>query len=108
MRLKKGRKAIIIEEAWKAVATPRMAAYLQFLFKTVRKFHGIAGVVTQELEDLVSSPILKQAVVAEAAITILLNQNQFKDNYDEVAEVLGINDVQRPVRSLTTKTFYFS
>ena len=95
MRLKKGRKAIIIEEAWKAVATPRMAAYLQFLFKTVRKFHGIAGVVTQELEDLVSSPILKQAVVAEAAITILLNQNQFKDNYDEVAEVLGFNDVQR-------------
>ena len=95
MRLKKGRKAIIIEEAWKAVATPRMAAYLQFLFKTVRKFHGIAGVVTQELEDLLSSEILKQAVVAEAAVTILLDQNRFKDNYDEVAATLGITPVQR-------------
>ncbi|MBP3730353.1 MAG: hypothetical protein J6I40_02645, partial [Mailhella sp.] len=57
---------IIIEEAWKAVATPRRAAYLQFLFKTVRKFKGIAGVVTQELEDLLSSDIFKKAVVANA------------------------------------------
>ncbi len=95
MRLKKGRKAIIIEEAWKAVATPSMAAYLQFLFKTVRKFNGIAGVVTQELEDLLSSDILKNCVVDEADITILLDQSKFKDHYDEIAETLGISDVQR-------------
>ena len=94
MRLKKGRKAIIIEEAWKAVATPRMAAYLQFLFKTVRKFNGIAGVVTQELEDLLSSDILKKAVVANADVTILLDQSKFKDNYQDVAEQLGLTQVQ--------------
>ena len=94
MRLKKGRKAIIIEEAWKAVATPRMAAYLQFLFKTVRKFNGIAGVVTQELEDLLSSDILKKAVVANADVTILLDQSKFKDNYQDVTEQLGLTQVQ--------------
>ena len=94
MRLKKGRKAIIIEEAWKAVATPRMAAYLQFLFKTVRKFNGIAGVVTQELEDLLSSDILKKAVVANADVTILLDQSKFKDNYQDVADQLGLTQVQ--------------
>ena len=94
MRLKKGRKAIIIEEAWKAVATPRMAAYLQFLFKTVRKFNGIAGVVTQELEDLLSSDILKKAVVANADVTILLDQSKFKDSYKDVTEQLGLTQVQ--------------
>ena len=56
MRIKKGRKALIIEEAWKAIASPTMAEYIKYLYKTVRKFHGIAGVVTQELNDVIDSP----------------------------------------------------
>ena len=58
MRIKKGRKALIIEEAWKAIASPTMAEYIKYLYKTVRKFHGIAGVVTQELNDVIDSPIV--------------------------------------------------
>ena len=95
MRLKPTRKAIIIEEAWKAVATPRMAAYLQYLYKTVRKFNGIAGVVTQELTDLLSSEILKQAIVANSDITILMDHNKVRDNFNAMAGQLSINPVQR-------------
>ena len=95
MRLKKGRKALIIEEAWKAISTPTMAEYIKYLYKTVRKFNGIAGVVTQELNDVISSPIVKEAIINNSDIKILLDQAKFKDRYDEIAEILGLTDVDR-------------
>ena len=95
MRLKKGRKALIIEEAWKAISSPTMAEYIKYLYKTVRKFHGIAGVVTQELNDVIDSPIVKEAIINNSDIKILLDQSKFKDRYDEIAAILGITDVQR-------------
>ena len=70
MRIKKGRKALIIEEAWKAIASPTMAEYIKFLYKTVRKFHGIAGVVTQELNDVIDSPIVKEAIINNSDVKI--------------------------------------
>ena len=57
---KKNRKALIIEEAWKAIASPMMAGYILYLYKTVRKFWGMAMVVTQELEDIISNPVVKK------------------------------------------------
>ena len=95
MRLKKGRKALIIEEAWKAISTPTMAEYIKYLYKTVRKFKGIAGVVTQELNDVISSPIVKEAIINNSDIKILLDQGKFKDRYDEIAAILGLTDVDR-------------
>ena len=95
MRIKKGRKALIIEEAWKAISSPTMAEYIKYLYKTVRKFHGIAGVVTQELNDVIDSPIVKEAIINNSDIKILLDQSKFKDRYDEIAAILGITDVQR-------------
>ena len=93
MRIKKGRKALIIEEAWKAISSPTMAEYIKYLYKTVRKFHGIAGVVTQELNDVIDSPIVKEAIINNSDIKILLDQSKFKDRYDEIAAILGITDV---------------
>ena len=81
MRIKKGRKALIIEEAWKAIASPTMAEYIKYLYKTVRKFHGIAGVVTQELNDVIDSPIVKEAIINNSDVKILLDQTKFKDRY---------------------------
>lgn len=95
MRLKKGRKALIIEEAWKAIASPTMAEYIKYLYKTVRKFKGIAGVVTQELNDVISSPIVKEAIISNSDIKILLDQAKFKDRYDDIAHILGLTDVER-------------
>ena len=95
MRLKKGRKALIIEEAWKAIASPTMAEYIKYLYKTVRKFKGIAGVVTQELNDVISSPIVKEAIISNSDIKILLDQAKFKDRYDDIAHILGLTEVER-------------
>lgn len=95
MRIKKGRKALIIEEAWKAIASPTMAEYIKYLYKTVRKFHGIAGVVTQELNDVIDSPIVKEAIINNSDIKILLDQTKFKDRYEDIAAILGLTPVQR-------------
>lgn len=95
MRLKKGRKALIIEEAWKAIASETMAEYIKFLYKTVRKFHGIAGVVTQELNDVIDSPIVKEAIINNSDVKILLDQSKFRDRYDQIASILGLTPVQR-------------
>ena len=95
MRLKKGRKALIIEEAWKAVSSPTMAGYIKYLYKTVRKFNGIAGVVTQELNDVIDSPIVKEAIINNSDVKILLDQSKFKDRYEDISAILGLTDVQR-------------
>ena len=95
MRLKKGRKALIIEEAWKAISSPTMAGYIKYLYKTVRKFNGIAGVVTQELNDVIDSPIVKEAIINNSDVKILLDQSKFKDRYDQISAILGLTDVQK-------------
>ena len=95
MRLKKGRKALSIEEAWKAISSPTMAGYIKYLYKTVRKFNGIAGVVTQELNDVIDSPIVKEAIINNSDVKILLDQSKFKDRYEDISAILGLTDVQR-------------
>lgn len=95
MRLKKGRKALIIEEAWKAISSPTMAGYIKYLYKTVRKFNGIAGVVTQELNDVIDSPIVNEAIINNSDVKILLDQSKFKDRYEDISAILGLTDVQR-------------
>ena len=95
MRIKKVRKALIIEEAWKAIASPTMAEYIKFLYKTVRKFHGIAGVVTQELNDVIDSPIVKEAIINNSDVKILLDQSKFKDRYSDIAAILGLTPIQK-------------
>ena len=95
LRIKKGRKALIIEEAWKAISSPTMAEYIKYLYKTVRKFHGIAGVVTQELNDVIDSPIVKEAIINNSDVKILLDQSKFKDRYDDISAILGLTQVQK-------------
>ena len=94
MRLKKNRKALIIEEAWKAIASPLMAEYIKYLYKTCRKFWGIVGVVTQELQDIIGSPIVKEAIINNSDITILLDQGKFKERFDDIKSVLSLTDVE--------------
>lgn len=94
MRIKKKRKTLIIEEAWKAIASPLMAEYIQYLFKTARKFWGNVGVVTQEIQDIVDSPIVKQAIINNSDVTILLDQSKFKERYGEIKAILGLTDVE--------------
>lgn len=92
---KKQRKALIIEEAWKAIASPLMANYILYLYKTVRKFWGEAIVVTQELGDIVGNTVVKDSIVNNSDTVILLDQTKFKDNYNEIASLLSINEHER-------------
>lgn len=96
MRKLKGiRKMILLEEAWKAIAKEGMAEYLKYLFKTVRKFFGEAIVVTQEIEDIISSPIVKQAIVNNSDCKILLDQSKYQNKFDAIQELLGLTDKEK-------------
>lgn len=94
MRIKKNRKVLVIEEAWKAVASPMMAEYIKYLYKTARKFWAMVGVVTQELQDIIGSPIVKEAIINNSDVTILLDQGKFKERFDDIKAVLGLTDVE--------------
>ncbi|MGN6602455.1 MAG: TraG family conjugative transposon ATPase [Ginsengibacter sp.] len=96
MRKLKGiRKMILIEEAWKAIAKEGMAEYIKYLFKTVRKFFGEAVVVTQEVEDIISSPVVKQAIINNSDCKILLDQSKYQNKFEQIQELLGLTDKEK-------------
>lgn len=96
MRKLKGiRKMILIEEAWKAIAKEGMAEYIKYLFKTVRKFFGEAIVVTQEIEDIISSPVVKQAIINNSDCKIMLDQRKYQNKFDMIQELLGLTDKEK-------------
>lgn len=96
MRKLKGiRKMILIEEAWKAIAKEGMSEYIKYLFKTVRKFFGEAIVVTQEVEDIISSPIVKQAIINNSDCKILLDQSKYQNKFDQIQELLGLTEKEK-------------
>jgi len=94
-KLKGMRKMILIEEAWKAIAKEGMAEYIKYLFKTVRKFFGEAIVVTQEVEDIISSPVVKQAIINNSDCKILLDQSKYQNKFDQVQELLGLTEKEK-------------
>ena len=94
-KLKGVRKMILIEEAWKAIAREGMAEYIRYLFKTVRKHFGEAVVVTQEVEDIISSPVVKQAIINNSDCKILLDQSKYQNKFDTIQELLGLNEKEK-------------
>jgi len=94
-RLKGIRKQLIVEEAWKALSSPSMADYLKYLYKTVRKYFGEAIVVTQEVDDIISSPIVKEAIINNSDCKILLDQRKYMNKFDSIQSLLGLTDKER-------------
>ncbi|WP_313578122.1 TraG family conjugative transposon ATPase [Chishuiella sp.] len=94
-RLKGVRKLILIEEAWKAIAKEGMAEYIKYLFKTVRKFFGEAIVVTQEVDDIIQSPIVKESIINNSDCKILLDQRKYMNKFDEIQAMLGLTDKEK-------------
>ena len=93
MRIKKNRKCLVIEEAWKAIASPMMAEYIKYLYKTARKFWASVGVVTQEIQDIIGSPIVKEAIINNSDVVMLLDQSKFRERFDDIKAILGLTDV---------------
>lgn len=94
-RLQGIRKMILIEEAWKAIAREGMANYIRYLFKTVRKFFGEAVVVTQEVDDIISSPVVKETIINNSDCKILLDQRKYQNKFDQIQNLLGLTDKER-------------
>lgn len=96
MKLRKDRrKALIIEEAWKAIASKLMGGYILYLYKTVRKFWGEAVVVTQELDDIIGNTVVKDSIINNSDTFLLLDQTKFIDNFDKIAKLLSLNKVEQ-------------
>lgn len=94
MRLKNNcRKCLVIEEAWKAIATPVMANYIKYLYKTARKHWAMVGVVTQDIEDIISSDVVKNAIISNSGVFMLLDQSKFKDKFDDIKSTLALTDI---------------
>lgn len=85
---------ILIEEAWKAIAKEGMAEYIKYLFKTVRKFL-VKPLVTQEVEDIISSPVVKQAIINNSDCKILLDQSKYQNKFDQIQELLGLTEKEK-------------
>ena len=94
-RLKGVRKMLICEEAWKALSSPSMSEYLKYLYKTVRKYFGEAIVVTQEVDDIISSPIVKEAIITNSDCKILLDQKKYMNKFDGIQSMLGLTDKEK-------------
>lgn len=86
---------IIIEEAWKALAKEGMAEYVRYLYKTVRKFFGEAVTVTQEVDDIISSPIVKESIINNSDCKILLDQRKYMNKFTKIQELLGLTDKEK-------------
>ncbi|ETK11247.1 hypothetical protein T235_16405, partial [Tannerella sp. oral taxon BU063 isolate Cell 8/11] len=94
-RMKGVRKMILIEEAWKAIASANMADYIKYLYKTVRKYFGEAIVVTQEVDDIISSPIVKESIINNSDCKILLDQRKYMTKFDGIQALLGLSEKEK-------------
>ncbi len=94
-RLKGVRKLLICEEAWKALSTANMAEYMKYMYKTVRKYFGEAVVVTQEVDDIISSPIVKETIINNSDCKILLDQRKYMNRFDHIQSLLGLTDKEK-------------
>ena len=79
----------------KAIAKEGMASYIKYLFKTVRKFFGEALVVTQEVDDIISSPVVKETIINNSDCKILLDQRKYQNKFDQIQNLLGLTDKER-------------
>jgi len=94
-RLKGVRKQLIVEEAWKAIASANMAEYLKYMYKTVRKYFGEAIVVTQEVDDIISSPVVKESIINNSDCKILLDQRKYMNKFDQIQSLLGLTEKEK-------------
>ena len=94
-RLKGVRKMILIEECWKALTSANMSAYIRYLFKTVRKYFGEAVVVTQEVDDIISSPVVKESIINNSDCKILLDQRKYMNKFDAIQSLLGLTEKEK-------------
>lgn len=99
-------KLLVLEEAWKAIAKEGMAEYVKYMYKTVRKYHGEVTVVSQEMDDIISSEIVKDSIIANSGCKILLSQESNMNKFDRIREILGLTEKNKDQVLSINKRFY--
>lgn len=94
-KLKGVRKMILIEECWKALMSSNMSEYIKYLFKTIRKYFGEAVVVTQEVDDIISSPVVRDAIINNSDCKILLDQRKYMNKFEHIQKLLGLTEKEK-------------
>ena len=94
-RLQGVKKMIVIEEAWKALMNRGMEEYIKYLYKTVRKFYGAVATVTQEIDDIISSPIVKESIINNSDCKILLDQKKYLNKFYSIQKLLGLSEKEK-------------
>lgn len=94
-RLKDERKMIVIEEAWKAISSANMAEFIKYLYKTVRKHFGEAVVVTQDPDDILRSPVVRESIINNSDCKILLDQRKYMNKFDAIQDALGLTNKEK-------------
>lgn len=95
MRGASGFKRMCVDEAWKAIANETMAPYLKGLWKTARKYQTSAMVITQELDDIISSDVIKEAILMNSDIKVLLNQSKNANRFGQLSSLMGLGEHQK-------------
>ena len=83
-------KVLLIEEAWKAISSEFFANFLLWAFKTARKHLGAIGVITQEIEDLTKSPIIKDTIIQNTDIKIIMEIAKYEEDADFIFNLFKI------------------
>lgn len=91
IKTEKAFKMLVVDEAWQAIANETMAPYLKGLWKTARKFYASAMVVTQELNDILSSPVIQDAILNNSSVKIFLDQSSNLSQLEKVDEIMQLN-----------------
>lgn len=95
MLKKKGiRKIMLIEEAWKALSEKKMATFIEYLYRTCRKYYGETWTVTQNPDDILESEFAKKTIVNNADTKLILDLLKFENNLKEIMGMLNFTEHQ--------------
>lgn len=88
-----GFKVMAIDEAWKAISNQTMAPYLRELWKTARKMSTSAMVITQELDDILTSDVIRETILQNSDIKILMSQEGNRNSFGKISGPLGLSQM---------------
>lgn len=94
-KLKGQRKTFLVEEAWKAIAKNGMAEFIKYLFKTARKHFGEIVIITQEIDDIISSTVVKESIINNSDCKILLDQRKYANKFEVIQRLLGLSEKEK-------------
>ena len=89
-------KILALEEVWKALTKASMEEAIQYWVKTIRKYYGELWPVSQEIEDMIGSAIVKNAIINNCDTIILLDQSKYQNKFEQVQTMLGLPDKEVP------------